>query len=618
MSALSVFALLGLVTPASALAAEQTQDAAELVQQLGNDLYQERQQAYDRLKDLGKPALQAVEQGAASSDPEVLAGDLYFNLGLFRQAEKSWLRAIEHDQTPAERITEIQVRRAVALQNVGDLASIQAIYQGLVGRFDRLPVQLGGEEVDALALLKGMIEPGQDVAQRKPLTRRSSGYSLAIPDRDSKVLWQTPFLTELDRDEITMVDGDSLVDDLDRYVPQVVADAEKLYFNWMNTAVALDRQTGKLRWINGDLRRDINGFYKRQADPAGNPRNYNIALTGDVLLTTRPVNPEDDDLSRFEVAAIDARTGETLWQSGTRPDWEVTYGRVSQIPMSVIGEVYVYRGAAYVVAHMRLSGPGEIGFCYLFRFDPLTGRIEWKLLLGSCESLRFEYYNKYVVRMPQPKMLANNGLLHVLIGECKLITVNISSARIQWALQMDLPYDIKSEGGYNLRLDKRVPWQFSDAANLNGSGSLLLHDGLLYAKQHMGRDLIAVEPVSGEVQLAVQGLPLTAKVVAVDDEHFYTMNRVLTCYKKADGQPQPVWDNRESSSRPKHSGVIYDVGQLLTLDGPRLNITNARNGGVTASFEDKTHLDPAGGYVYRFDDLMICIGETSITAYRLP
>lgn len=573
--------------------------------------------SFEQLTDL-QTLLDLFWATSIGGEASELAGDLYFNQGFFRQAEKSWLRAIEHDLTPAARIPELQVRRAIALQSLSDLASIQAIYQGLVGRFDRLPVQLAGEEIEALALLKSMIDQGRDAAEQLPLTKRESGSSLALPESNSKVLWQMPFLTRLDRDEITMVDGDSFVDDLDHYVPEAVADTEKIYFNWMNTAVAVDRQTGKIRWMNGDLRRDIDGFYKRQASTAGNPCNYKIALAGEVLLTTRPVNPEQDKLSRFEVAAIDARGGETLWQSGTRSDWTLAIDIGGSLPLSVIGEVCVYRGAAYVVAHVPLSKFGGDGRCYLCRFDPLTGRIDWTLLLGSCESLRFEYFNsEFLLRMPQPKLLANNGLLHVLIGECKLITVNTSSARIQWALQMDLPYDIKTNG-YSPRLDKRIPWEFSDDANPNGSGSLLLHNGLLYAKQHMGRDLFALEPVSGELKLAVQGLPLQAKLVAVDDEHFYTMNRVLTCYKKVDGEPQRVWDSGKTSNLPKHSGVIYKAGQFLTLDGSRLNITSAKTGEVMSVFEDKAHLDPTGGNIYRVDDLIICIGEASITAYRLP
>lgn len=66
-----VSALLGFVTPASALSVEEFQVVAEIVQQLGSELYPERQQAYERLKTMGQYAVEAVERGLTSQDPDI-------------------------------------------------------------------------------------------------------------------------------------------------------------------------------------------------------------------------------------------------------------------------------------------------------------------------------------------------------------------------------------------------------------------------------------------------------------------------------------------------------------------------------------------------------------------
>jgi len=566
--------------------------------------------------------LDRFEAATIGANALELLGNLYFEQGMFRLAAEAWLRAIEHDAVALDRVPQLHVQRAVSMIRGGDQPGAQAIYQELAGRFERLPVRVGGAEVNGLELLSSIMNaPPRAI----PDGGAHGAGPLALPATGQDLLWHLEYLDEQDLKRTRFGIATSNPNDLAKFVPEVVADEDSVYFAWLENAFAMDRRTGKLRWFSDRFEQRVRNYALLSLSES-NPRQYAIALAGDTLLITAVSEADLRERTKnppFSIIAIDKRTGKQLWQSHSRADWALPGGAGSQ-NSSVIGDIYVYEGAAYAVVHNFRANK-----CYLRHFHPATGKIAWTRFLGNCALLQFvnlwergpnlkQEADIRGIRMPQPKLLADNGYLHVLIGEGSLITLEAATGQIRWGLQMGLPYlGPKIRNIFPMRTGNFIFSRDSKKPNPNGSEALLLHNGLLYVKQHMEGKLYAVDPATGSIERQVEGLPLEAKLIGVDDEQFYTMNRFVTSYKLDSGKGQKRWNNSKSSKLPQHAGAIYRDGRILILDGPRLQLLDVKDGRSIRTFEDTTHLEPLGGHVYQFDDLLVCVGETRISGYRL-
>lgn len=539
-----------------------------------------------------------------------MAGDLYFERGLFARAERSWALAVEHDQTDGGAIAGLQARRVLALARAGESEQAAALYAALRARYDALPIQVGGDRVDALAWLSGVVEPA-GAAQDPPASARS--LPLELPDQAAGPLWHLRFFDRASQSRANSTNNNyyRTPQDLKRLVPDVVADDQRVYFAYQGVAFALDRRTGKARWVTGGpgaVGEAAEQTGARMSNNAGDPRNYAIAQSADTLLVNTP-RPTNDNNAYFELVGLDKRTGRERWRSTAVPGWgRLANSGDSSRPVSVLGEPLVADRAGYAVVHRAGSAT-----CFLRRFDPDTGAIDWTLLLGTADPIVFQYTN--VSRMPQPRMVANQGMLHVLIGSGVLVTVDTTDEHLKWAVQLDLPFGQSREdaplhqrNGYTSRVE-----QF---ANPNGSGSLRLRGGVLYAKQHLGGTLYAIDPRRGEVLWRAGGLDPDAKLVGIDDKRFYLMDTAIRGYR-IDGEHDLLWNNKRDTGRPIHAGALIAGDRIMILGDNRLKLIKTENGDPAGAYRDDDYLGSAGGNLYRFDDLLIAIDQTQVTAYPL-
>ncbi|MEM9345722.1 MAG: PQQ-binding-like beta-propeller repeat protein [Planctomycetota bacterium] len=553
-----------------------------------------------------------VDRLLASSvggEAAVLLGDMYFERGLFNQADRCWGLALEQGSATGEAALALQAKRALAMQRAGKLNEAQSLYDGLSARYSQATIQAGGEKIDALAMIGQMLEassakgPVQD-ANNKPMD--------LLPASDAAPHWHLRFLERKAQNTVNQLRSRGSwyqpPGDLVKFVPPVVADDARVYFQWLGAVFALDRESGKIVWKNGQIQSKAETVVNRVQSNQGDPRNYAIAISEDTVLVTSPLN--DSREAPFTLRAYEASTGMESWSSSTRNDWTITKeGQAQEIATSLLGQVLIADGWGYAIVYR--SGQNTL---HLRRFNPSTGEVDFTVPLGSAEVMAFQYTQ--VNRMPQPQMLMGRSLLYVMTNNGALIAVDVISNEIKWALKMDPPFGIgQSQTNVNAFGRNQLGPQIQQMANTNGSGQLLLQGGKLYAKEHNGKTLYALNPATGKVEWKADKLKPDAKLIGIDNKRFYLMDRAVQSYH-VNGERRMDRNNKALGTLD-HAGalllgekiVLYASGKLRQLDTTFLD--------PAGRYDNSNYLGMRGGLLYRFDDLLITIDTSEITAFKI-
>lgn len=542
-----------------------------------------------------------------------LAGDLYFERGEFTKAEINWGLAIEHGSAGTKEVFALQIKRVLAMYRAGKHTAAAELFAGLKARYSASSLELGGQTVDPLAMLRQTLQNSGEMPDAINVPIRGK---LTIPNQEERPLWHLEFLDQATR--LNTNNGSDRgyyrsPDDLRRFVPGVVADQDRVYFAWLEVVFALDRVTGKIVWTDGSLKKIYKTTGQRGNGNAGDPRNYRIAHGGDTLLVTRAINAEDRRNAKHSLVAYGKQTGEVLWSSEEHIDWPLipdagNQGKPSAAQVTVLGQAHVVDGQVGYAVITRTDTTD----CYLRRFDPKTGEVFWTIPLGSADPVSFGYSR--IRRMPQPTMSFSDGMLYVLMSNGALLAVNTSAGQLAWALKMGVPYDLSLAA--DQRNTSRLYNALRNSNNPNGSGAMFIHRGTLYAKQHLGDTLFAVDPLSGEVRSSLGGLPHDARLFGVDDERAYFAGAKISAYR-LDGDMGQVWERAPQVGNPSDLKPLVGDQHVLMMGAGELGLGSKKDGERVKSFKSDRLLGPLGGHVYRFDDLLVCIGPRSITAFSL-
>lgn len=552
-----------------------------------------------------------VDRMLASSvggEAATLLGDLYFERGVFAQAARCWQLALEQGQFSGEAALTLQCKRAIALMRSGDQQAAQQIYLELKDRYGQATIRIGGQESDAIKLLAGALGGEGLIAQQPGAPEDST--PLALPKPGSGPAWHMTFLDLANKN--TMGQSRSRYyyrgpQDLDRYIPPVAHDEERIYFHWLDAVFALDQKTGKILWNNGAdaVNRAAKTVNQRMGNNAGDPRNYRIALTDDTLLvtTTRSREVQNDV---FSLIAYDKHNGSERWTSLTHSDWPIVVAGASR-GVCVLGEVLINGHWAYVVVQPKGSAD-----CYLRRFDPISGRVSWTVSLGSADPMAFRYTS--IKRMPQPRLLMHEGMVFVLTNNGGLVAVDLAVGEIRWATRSKAPLGVgPSDKGHSHHNQLRS--QIESLANKNGAGALLLHNGKLYAKEHNAPELMAVQASTGRVLWTDDSIARDAKLVGAGKDQLYLMNRAIKAYRLGEERGQ-AWKSQAVTGGTEHAGAVLRDETMLVYASGQLTTLNAEDGKPVKRFENP-YLSQSGGYLYLLDGLIVCVSETGMTAFRL-
>jgi len=538
----------------------------------------------------------------------VMLGDMYFERGLFARADRYWRLALEQGLVTGQAAFELQAKRAIAMHREGDESGAAALYGELKARYGQATLQIGDQKIDAIQMLGQTL--GQ-IDQPDVSDNNEDKTTVLLPADDAMPSWHLRFLDRATRGLVLQSQNRrsyySPPHDIDKHVPDVVADDQRVYFHWIGVVFALERQTGKIAWTLGSMRETAESLQQRVQSNQGDPRNYNIALAGDVLLVTSAKTGNIN--GPMVISAYDKQNGRLLWNSNTTNGWNLESKNTEEkTTSSVLGEVSIVDGKAYTVVHR--VGQSD---CFLRRFDPATGSVDWTLELGGAEPIVFQYTQ--VNRMPQPRMLKGESLLYVMMNNGALIAVDVVSSEIRWALRMDAPFGLgDTSNGQPFFRGNQLGNKFETMANPNGSGRMILQGGTLYAKEHNGKKLYALDAETGDLNWAAGQLKPDARLIGVDAEQFYLMDRGIASYS-VKGNHDLVKKNAQTGS-PDEGGAMLLEDKILFYANHKLRQLDTTHLDPAGKYSNDDYLGQSGGRLYQFGDLLVCIDATQITAFR--
>lgn len=557
-------------------------------------------------------AQRLVDRMLASSvggEAAELLGDLYFERGSFARADRNWQFALEQGSASGDVALRLQVKRVWALHRGGNQAKAADLFAQLRDRYGNAPLRIGGQEIDAIAQLEPVID--QDQPGEKD-DADLAGRPLRLPANDALPAWNLPYLSDMNRSQ--MLDGSNRSRyyrgpaNMPRHIPQVVADDQRVYFHYLGAAFALDSRSGKIVWREGSVAEAAASVNTLHQSTTGNPAGYQIALASDAVLITSTV-PGDDQYKQMILSARDKQTGGMMWSSVSHGDWGLTLGENAPEGTSIAGQVLVDGTRAYAVVH-----PPTGSDYFLRRFDPSTGEVDWTVSLGAIDPIVFQ---NEIRLLPQPQLKLAGGELFVMTNNGVLLAVDQAGGQINWGMVMDTPFGVGQVGGSPFSHTQSMQLKLEAMANPNGSGAMIMQDGVLYAKQHYGSTLFAIKPETGQVLWSADKLDPDAKLVGIDDQRFYLASDAVLGYKLA-GDHDLDWKSRSLTSfKQDQAGVLHAGDRLLVLSNQRLRMVSKENGDFEKTdFRDPNYLGQYGGRLYQFGDLLISIDRKQITAYR--
>jgi outer membrane protein assembly factor BamB len=537
-----------------------------------------------------------------------LLGDLYFGRGLFDEAERAWALALREGSGDVSDEPTLLAKRALAMHRANKPAEARELFDGLRARYGDATLRIGGEAVDAIALLSELLEPADRVDE---LAETATPSASLLPEPGAKPAWHLTYLYQSERNAFNQIQNRSSFysppADLLKFVPPVAADEQRVYFQWLGVVIALDRQTGKIVWRDGDMKQTAQTAASRVQSSLGDPRNYDLAVGEDAVLVTAPLNLNAN--SPFVLRAFEAKTGRSLWSSDTRADWSLGDGESPQENNTTVrGEVVVADGAAYAV----VSRSQQLQM-YLRRFDPVTGEVAWTIELGTGEGIAFQYTQ--VVRRPQPSLKVGPTFLYVMTNNGAVLAIDRIAGEVKWAVRMEPPFGVGQPKSRRFSRGNQLGNQIEAMANVNGSGAMLLQGQTLYAKEHNSKTLYALDPVTGTVKWSADALKPDAKLIGVGEDRFFLMDRAIQSYA-LDGQRDLITKNGQSTGSPDHAGAIFADDRVLLYASNTLRVLDTTNLDPAGKYDNDDHLGPRGGMLYHFGDLIVAIDTERITAFR--
>lgn len=536
-----------------------------------------------------------------------LLGDLYFERGKFDQAHRNWGLALQQGLASGADALRLETKQAIALARADKDQAAAQVYQQLRDRYTSTALTLGGEQVDAIALLKDTLGDLAEAQVQAPTDKAQTGPALTtLPGDDAKPLWNAQIIDGLLRYKINNVRSSFSYYNqgsigVFHNIPAVVADDQRVYLQWFGSILALDRQTGKTLWSGGpDLNLVAENFQQRLNSNSGDPQAHKIALCGDVLLVSSA--QIDGDQNRFTISAFEKKTGKPLWESKNRAGWTVQEKNQTALPASVMGEILVDGQEAYVIA----NGEGT-NSCQLLRFKPATGEVMWKMPLGDADPINQN--NSNTQRMPQPKMMLHNGLLYVMTNNGALLAVDPSAREIAWARRLETPVGVEQVNS-GIHRHGQQPKTYG---NLNGSGRMLVQDGTIYIKEHMSKTLYAINPGDGALAWSADKLKPDAKLAGIGEDRFFLVDRAVHSYSL---EGDHLLINKNKLGDPRHCSAFVSGDKLLVFVSGSLRTLETQTLSPIHQYEND-HLGVSGGHMLRVDELLICIDERQITAFNL-
>jgi outer membrane protein assembly factor BamB len=520
-------------------------------------------------------------------------GDAAFGRGEFREADRYWKAVLDHH--PGSDLGEhrLQVKRALALAQLGRTASFDALVAAIERQHAGQTLTLGGEQLDPVSFLKSLRERSARADEKADsagsnASQRPSG---PLPEA-TQTAWRLQFLSDQGEKQL----NDSVINNyyyrngLETWVPPYATADGRVFCNWFGIVFAVDARTGKLLWRSGKFD-TIHAKFSQLPHSGANLDQYAIVASGDTVVTLW-INPDRLNYHQepFRLIAYDAATGNERWNSEKLEPLKNE---------SFVGGPLIAGGDVLVTSHGRNDAKLQLRSLKL-----ADGAQNFALELGTAQQTTNRRGRQV---MPLPVLHLDGQTLYVLTNNGALLCLDLPSRQLQWVLK----YGSNASGNSNDGVF--YSGEIDTATLLHSYGALKEHEGLLYAKEADGRVIHAIDP-AGPKLLWSRAIAPEAVLVGVDADHLYVLSRELMAIDRA--SQRLVWARRLPIEGGGLSAIVG--GETLYVCSTRgIYCLDRRDGRLEGIFRGED-LGTVGAWIDVVGEKLISITNTAITAYSVP
>jgi outer membrane protein assembly factor BamB len=514
-------------------------------------------------------------------------GDLLFAQGEFRQAADIWRSLLEQASAAEVDPLRLRIKQAFALHRSGANEAFEALRAALISRNGDDEIVLGGRSTKVAELLAKL--DSADSPRSTDHAVDNQAEPLWTQLEKLEIAWQSRFLTSQGQeaiDEMTRQNWSANGSGINRMVPAIAYDGDRLYANWLGVVFAIDRNSGKVVWSSEPVGKMTENFQHIVNRGRASPGSYQIAVHGESLLViSYPVeNARWNEPYRLTV--LDKATGKATWQAKEMEKFK---------ELGFTSKPLVLEDQAVYVTH-----PLESQTLHLRGLSPANTADQWQMQLGEFEPMQSRHGNN---SPPVTAILSHGSLVYVLTNNGALLAIDLENRRTRWAIKFRKPNTVREENRWH-----------NNALNARNhrAGSIVHDDGLLYIKEAGGERLIAVRADTGKV-LWQHRCEEDALIVEQDGELLYLLGKDLMARHKRDGSA--AWSRKlpnrhhafNADQHEQYLGMFIEGGISLldTDDGDQLKHWS------------HPYLDDQSGNLYAFDDLLVLVSPTAITAFRM-
>lgn len=515
----------------------------------------------------------ALCDASASAASEL--GDIRMMQGRFSEAAACYRFAAQHPATTADD-AGLMARRLTALARAERWQAFDALAAYARFRHPATAVTIAGEDTPLVAFVSQLETMRTATPDDQP---SGTEHRLAMPTEDEPDLSRRLIAEDHQKLLRMLAQNNNLAGVIDRIIAPIVAtDGNRLYTSSLGSVAKIDPQTGTDLWRVGDANASIQQLQQRMYNVIGG-FHQSLVLSGDALLAALP--SDRNDLS-MTLAALDAETGETKWDTAAmlRSQNEGVVGE----PMIVGDRVYFAtysRTQALRLRVVRLSDGSEVGSVEL-------GQASKGPRVQSPAEL-------------SPRLAMGQSHLVVQTNNGALIAIDPNDLAIAWA------YTQKIRPSAMATMRHRG-FSFNQALSRH-TGEVVAIDGTVIAKDTRTNRVVAFREYDAALLWSAP-CDGDATVVHYDDERVYVLGEELVALDLKTGQR--VWWTPHAGTA---SGTpVFTEGAALIAGNHRLCRIDLTTGKLTDYREDLAGTRA----LHVVGDRLVGVGIDRLTAIPLP
>ena len=519
-------------------------------------------------------------------DAANILGDRFFEKGEFADAALRWRSILDYHADTDIPVPRLMAKCATAYIAVGRVVEAEFILAQLKQRYSTDVITIAGREQLAVDYVSGILEKQSNAARVD-----SSNVRFQLSSGALQPAWRVPFLSKKGQLALqSAVSANSYYrSGLETMVPNHVADAERIYLNWMGVIFAVDVQTGKLHWRTDSFDK-IHPHFAEMQQGRANLSEYGIQVIGEQVLSSAvPLDRLNYYQPAVPLTSWNKKTGEKQWSVGGEQNGNISY----------LGQVYPWKGSVLVVSHAQQQAAMTLNSLNL-----TSGASEWTMPLGTFQQHQNPYSGGAMFSLPEFAEVGRQ--LCIMNNSGAVLQVSPTEKKIDG--QFKLYEQQPTTDGSNYYFNGTLP----EEKQLHTRGRMLVRDGVLLVKEVGQKELHCVD-IQAQKVLWKRPTIASAMIVDVDDQFVYLMNTELSAYDRHNGKL--VW----SVKLPISGGGLSLVssGESVFVATRRGIFEIGKQNGRVIRIVRTAVMDSAGISMLVIGNHLVTVSINEVTGYRI-